>query len=79
MKFWTIMIISYGVGGLNGAFEDEQSYIPYPSVKDCGEAIEVVFETLADSFPDLMIQCKETKLLSRAVYPRPRPTDLVTE
>lgn len=72
MEFWTIMIITYG----GAVFGDETSVIPYPSPRACGDAIEAVYATLAEPFPELMIQCRETAEVSRMVYPKPRPADL---
>lgn len=73
MDFWTIMVITFG----GGVFADEQSLIPYPSAKACGEAIEVVYETLHDPFPELVIQCVESDEPSRVLKPKRRPADLM--
>lgn len=72
MEFWTIMIISFG----GGMFADEQSLIPYPSPSACGDAIEYVYGTLEEGFPELVIQCAVTDEPSRMVRPKPRPEGL---
>lgn len=73
MKFWTIMIITYGAG----KFDGERSTILYPDIMTCGEAIDTMYEDLHQAFPDLMIQCKETDKSSvPLVRPKPRPEGL---
>ncbi len=35
MNFWTILVITYGVG----TFDGDASAIPFPSANACGDAI----------------------------------------
>lgn len=72
MKFWTIMIITYGAG----YFDGEQSLIAYPDAMTCGQAISTMYDALHPTFPDLMIQCKESDQLSNPMRPKPRPEGL---
>lgn len=72
MEFWTIMIITFG----GGVFADDVSLLPYQSPKACGDAIEAIYATLHEPFPELVIQCRETEEVSRMVYPKPRPEHL---
>lgn len=69
MTFWTIMVITYGAG----MFENDQSFIPYPSVEACGAAIEQVWDTFDGAFPDMMIQCVPTGELSSVLRPKRNP------
>ncbi|MEY4932553.1 MAG: hypothetical protein RLZZ403_873 [Pseudomonadota bacterium] len=72
MEFWTVMIIVYGTTTLGS----DASLIPYPNRAACGDAIEFVFGTLEETFPDLSIHCVETDEFSRMVRPKPRPEGL---
>lgn len=71
MTFWTILIITYGAGILDGRV----SYIAMPSPEACAVHMEQVFETLYPEFPDLMIQCHETETPSSSMRPKPRPEE----
>lgn len=68
MKFWTILLITYGAG----TFDGEVSAIPFPDEDRCGDAIEPLYDLLTDQFPDLMIQCVETTTPSTSIRPMPR-------
>ena len=48
------MIIMYG------ASWDDVSVLDYPSQEECSAAIEPVFATLKDAYPELTIICRET-------------------
>ena len=72
MEFWTIMVISFGTTVMDA----DSSLIPYRSAQACGDAIMPVYDTLSDTFPDLMIQCVETVELSSTLRPMPRPEEL---
>lgn len=72
MNFWTILIITYGAGMLDGSV----SYVALPSQDACEMYMEQLFETLSPEFPDLMIQCQETETPSDFVRPMPRPENL---
>lgn len=72
MEYWTIMVITLGTT----VFDADTSLIPYPSAQSCGDAIMPVYDTLADAFPDLVIQCVETVHLSSTLRPMPRPEEL---
>jgi len=69
VKFWTILLITYG----SGTFEGEVSAIPFPDEQRCGDAIEPLYDLLTDQLPDLMIQCIQTDVLSGTIRPMPRP------
>jgi hypothetical protein len=66
------MIITYGAS----LFQGQQSFIPYPDAMACGEAIMPVADSLRPTFPELMVQCKETDLMSSSLRPKPRPEGL---
>jgi hypothetical protein len=72
MKYWTILIITYGAGML----DDSVSYVALPSQDECEVYMGQMFDTLHPKFPDLMIQCKETALPSITIRPQPRPEGL---
>lgn len=68
MTFWTLMLISF--------VEGDTRYDPalaYPSVSECGEAIERVGESLSKVDPDLSIRCVRTDVLSSTIRPVARP------
>lgn len=73
MKFWTILLITYGAG----TFDGEVSAIPFPDEQRCGDAIEPLYDLLYEQFPDLMIQCIQTDVASSMTRPKPRPKDLM--
>lgn len=72
MEFWTVMVITYGVTVLGA----DVSLVPYRSPKECGDAIVPVYDSLASTFPELMIQCIETEEPSVLIRPKPRPEGL---
>jgi len=58
-KFWFILVITYG-----GVFEGEESRIPFPDAKSCGDAILTIDKTLnlKGGAKIEMIQCKESEM-----------------
>lgn len=73
MHFWTLLVITFGA---HGAFKDQVSYLPYPDMQTCGDAMTAVAGTLQPTFPDVMLQCIETDELNEKVRPLPRPEGL---
>lgn len=69
MKFWTILVVTYGTG----YFDGEKSLLAYPSIEACNEMMLPVFDSLQPTFPDVMVQCVESDQLSNPIRPKPRP------
>lgn len=72
MKFWTILLITYGMA----EFEGEISPIPFVAMENCGDAMETLYDLMAEADPDVMVQCIETALPSGSVRPMKRPDHL---
>lgn len=69
MKFWTMLLITYGAGHFDGF----QTVIPMESVEECSKAINPIYESIIDANPDMMVQCIETKIPYSSPRPRPNP------
>lgn len=66
------MVITFGIDVMDA----NTALVPYKSEEACGQAIMPVYDTLHDTFPDLVIQCVETEQLSSTLRPMPRPENL---
>ena len=66
--YWTFMLITFTTpqhGTLDTA-------LLYPSQQACGDALPAVYETIRQSYPDSMAQCRSTRQLSASVRPKAR-------
>lgn len=71
MEFWTILMITYGMGGPTYA---DHVVLPNPQV--CGEEMLHMDTHLRPHFPDMMLQCIATDTPSKSIRPKKRPEDL---
>jgi hypothetical protein len=70
-KFWTFLILTYPVLG-----ENAETIILFPSAKQCGDAMPVIYEPIREVYRDSMAQCRQTSILSSSPRPRARPDNL---
>jgi hypothetical protein len=68
--FWTIMVITFGAGPLDGTVTG----LPYKNSQECGDHIEVMQTQMeAQGLIVAMIQCKQINRISTSPRPQLRP------
>ena len=67
-EFFTFMLITF-TSQQHGTLD---TALLYPSEKACGDALPAVYETIRQSYPDSMAQCRSTRQLSASVRPKAR-------
>lgn len=69
LKFVTILTITlFSEGG-----KDYGVQVPFPDEMSCGAAIPSAFDAFDDQFPDVMVQCLRTGIISQSPRPKPKP------
>ena len=69
VKFVTILtIVLVSEGG-----HDYGVQVPFPDEMTCGQAIPAAFDAFHAQFPDVMVQCRRTSVLSQSPFPARKP------
>lgn len=71
LKFVTLLIATTTFDGQDTAI----TFAPYDGPHECGLAIPAVSAAL-NAFPDLVVRCVQTPILSASPFPKHRPEGL---
>lgn len=71
LKFVTLLIATTTYSGDDAAIV----FAPYDGPHECGLAIPAISAAL-DAFPDLVVRCVQTPILSASPFPKHRPKGL---
>lgn len=71
LKFVTILIATTTFDGRDTAI----TFAPYDGPHECGLAIPAVSAAL-NTFPDLVVRCVQTPILSASPFPKHKPENL---
>ena len=68
MLFYTVLVLSYTIGG-----DYLQAKVIFPSARACGDALPAYYEPVYAIDRDAIGQCLKTEVISASIKPKRRP------